>query len=313
MSIASSLASFTWQDRKINLIDTPGEPELRRGRAGGTARVRGRGVRGERRHGRRGQHGAALAARGGARARTARVREHARPRARRLLPDARVPQGLVRPARRRHGDPDRQGARRQRRDRPDRHEGVLLRGRLAGQLQGDPDPGRAPGAGRGVPREADGRGRRGLRRADGALPRGRGDLARGDRPGAQERRHERHPLPGHVRRRDQEPRHQPPARRARRGPAVAGQDGRLPRRRPRHRGRGRGRDDRVRVQDARRRLRGEDQPAARLPRRYPRRLAAVQHPRAREGADGPAARPAGQGDGARRRARRRATSARSRS
>jgi elongation factor G len=28
MSIAASLASFTWQDRKINLIDTPGEPSF---------------------------------------------------------------------------------------------------------------------------------------------------------------------------------------------------------------------------------------------------------------------------------------------
>jgi len=28
MSIASSLASFRWQDRKINLIDTPGEPSF---------------------------------------------------------------------------------------------------------------------------------------------------------------------------------------------------------------------------------------------------------------------------------------------
>src|ERR671911_404765 len=28
MSIASSLASFTWEDRKINLIDTPGEPSF---------------------------------------------------------------------------------------------------------------------------------------------------------------------------------------------------------------------------------------------------------------------------------------------
>ena len=53
-------------------------------------------------------------------------------------------------------------------------------GRRPRQLQGDPDPGRPPGAGRRVPREADGRGRRGLRRADGALPRGRGDLPRGD-------------------------------------------------------------------------------------------------------------------------------------
>src|SRR5205807_5247143 len=28
MSISSSLASFSWQDRKINLIDTPGEPSF---------------------------------------------------------------------------------------------------------------------------------------------------------------------------------------------------------------------------------------------------------------------------------------------
>src|ERR671937_1556749 len=28
MSISSSLASFDWQDRKINLIDTPGEPSF---------------------------------------------------------------------------------------------------------------------------------------------------------------------------------------------------------------------------------------------------------------------------------------------
>src|SRR5918992_103128 len=28
MSISSSLASFTWQDRKINLVDTPGEPSF---------------------------------------------------------------------------------------------------------------------------------------------------------------------------------------------------------------------------------------------------------------------------------------------
>ena len=77
-------------------------------------------------------------------------------------------------------------------------------------------------AGRGVPREADGRGRGELRRADGALPRGRGDLARGDRHRAQAGRHRGPSVPGHLRRRDQEPRHQPPARGAGRGPAVAG-------------------------------------------------------------------------------------------
>ena len=44
-----------------------------------------------------------------------------------------------------------------------------------------PIPDEVADAGRGVPREADGRGGRELRRADGALPRGRGDLPRRDR------------------------------------------------------------------------------------------------------------------------------------
>ncbi len=57
----------------------------------------------------------------------------------------------------------------------------------ARQLRGDRDPRGAARAGRGVPREADGRGGRGLGGAHGALPRGRGDLARGDRLGAEDR------------------------------------------------------------------------------------------------------------------------------
>ena len=76
--------------------------------------------------------------------------------------------------------------------------------------------------GRGVPREADGRGRRELGRADGALPGGRGDLARGDRHRAEEGRHRGPPLPGHLRDRDQEPGLRPAARGAARGPALAG-------------------------------------------------------------------------------------------
>ena len=86
------------------------------------------------------------------------------------------------------------------------------------------------GAGRGVPREADGRGRGELRRADGALPRGRGDRPRRDRHGAQAGGHRGPALPGHLRGRDQEPRHQPAARGAGRGPALAG-DARRGRRR----------------------------------------------------------------------------------
>ena len=65
-----------------------------------------------------------------------------------------------------------------------------------------PIPDELARAGGGVPREADGRGRRELRRADGALPRGRGDLARGDRHRARGRHRPRPHLPGHLRRRD---------------------------------------------------------------------------------------------------------------
>ena len=84
-----------------------------------------------------------------------------------------------------------------------------------------PIPDELPGAGRGVPREAHGRGRRGLRGADGALPRGRGDLPRGDRHRAQGRHEPRRHLPGRLRRRHAQPRHEPAARRDRRGPALA--------------------------------------------------------------------------------------------
>ena len=40
MSIASSLASFSWEDRKVNLIDTPGEPSFIADALAGAARVR---------------------------------------------------------------------------------------------------------------------------------------------------------------------------------------------------------------------------------------------------------------------------------
>ena len=54
-----------------------------------------------------------------------------------------------------------------------------------GRGRGGGDPRGAARAGRGVPREADGRGGGELRRADGALPRGRGDRPRRDRARAE--------------------------------------------------------------------------------------------------------------------------------
>ena len=54
----------------------------------------------------------------------------------------------------------------------------------------------------GIPREADGRGLRSLRRADGALPRRRRDLAHGDRGRAEGGHQPRQDLPRRLRRRD---------------------------------------------------------------------------------------------------------------
>ena len=94
------------------------------------------------------------------------------------------------------------------------------------ERQGDPDPRRGADAGAGVPREADGRGGGELRRADGALPGGRGDLSRRDRRALKDGVTAGHDLPRHLRDRDQEPRHRPAARRARARPPVAGAQGR---------------------------------------------------------------------------------------
>ena len=67
MSISASLSSFEYEDRKINLIDTPGEPSFIADAAGRPERVRERRVRGQRRDGRRGDHRPAVAAGQGAR------------------------------------------------------------------------------------------------------------------------------------------------------------------------------------------------------------------------------------------------------
>ena len=140
MSISASLASFEWRDTKVNLIDTPGEPSFIADALGAlrvceSAIFVVNGVMGvevsTRRLWERAQelHVARL-----------RLREHARPRAGRLLPRARLAQGGLRAARRGHRDPDRRRARAQRPDRPRGHEG--LRATTDGDLHGDPDPGR---------------------------------------------------------------------------------------------------------------------------------------------------------------------------
>ena len=129
MSIGAAICAFEHDGRKLNVIDTPGEPSFVAEALGALVGRRLRGSRRQRRRRRRGPHRAPLGARRPRRSAPAGLRQHARPRARRLLSDPRVASGGVRLARRRHRDPDRQRARGQRGHRPDRHEGVRPRRR----------------------------------------------------------------------------------------------------------------------------------------------------------------------------------------
>ncbi len=172
MSISTTLSSFEWQRAQDQPARHARRAELRGRRARRAARVRVGGVRRQRGDGRRGLHQPPVGAGRRAGHRADAVREHARPRARRLLPHARAAQGGVRPARRRDRDPDRLRARARGRDRPGRHEGASARTPpSAARWSEIPIPDAQAELRAGVPREADGRGLRGLRRADGALPR----------------------------------------------------------------------------------------------------------------------------------------------
>ena len=111
MSLASSLAHLEWQGRKINLIDTPGDSGFQADTIASLRVVEGALVVVSGVMGVEVNTVARLVARRGARALARRLREHARPRARRLLPHAGSGAGAaLRPLRR---DPaaDRQRAR----------------------------------------------------------------------------------------------------------------------------------------------------------------------------------------------------------
>ena len=107
MSIGAAVTSFEYDGRKINLIDTPGEPSFVADTLGALRVVDAAVFVVNARDGRRGPHRAPLAARRRGGPGAARVRQHARPRARRLLPLARLAEGGLRPARGRDRDPDR--------------------------------------------------------------------------------------------------------------------------------------------------------------------------------------------------------------
>ena len=256
MSIADSLCHLEWQGRKINLIDTPGEPSFQGDAIAALHVVEGALVTVSGVMGVEVQTTRNWAPRRRARPRARHLREHARPRARGLLPRPRAAPGAA------------SGTQCVAVHLPigAEHEltgivdllhmtSVHEPGRRA-RGQARRDPGRDGRSGRAVPDAAPRLGRRDRRGADGALPRRAGAVAGGGRVRAQERRHARRAVPGHVRRRDEEPRHDRGARPARRGRAVTGQEGLADR--------GRGRDQRgVRLQDDRRPVRRPDQ---RLPR-----------------------------------------------
>ena len=216
MSLSASLLNLEWQDRKINLIDAPGDAGFQGDTIAALTRRRGRARRRQRRDGRRGRHRAHLAPRRGRARRPRRRREHARPRARRLLPRPRgAPLAARRPLRR-GAHPDRRRARADRDRRRPAHVRVHEPGGPeGGRARRDPRGAGRPG-GR-VPREAARRRRRDRRGADGALPRRPGALRGGGGDGAEEGGHARRGLPGRRRGRDEEPRHDCAPRPARRG------------------------------------------------------------------------------------------------
>ena len=261
MSLQASLAHLEWQGRKINLIDTPGDPGFQGDAIAALKVVEGAIVVVSAVMGVEVGTAARLEARRLGRRRARHLREHARPGARRLLPRAGGDPGAAVRPRGRRAPADRPRARADRDRRPPPHVRLRQpRGRARGQ--GRRDPGRAGRPGRRVPREAARRGRRDRRGADGALSRGPG--ARRGRRGAraQGRGHARRGLPGRVRRRHEEPRHDRAARPARRGRPEPGEEGLADRARGPP-------DGGVRLQDDRRPVRGQDQ---RLPRRQGTRL-----------------------------------------
>ena len=202
MSISATFSSSAVARAQDQPARHPRRAELRRGHAGRAARVRVGGVRRQRGDGRRGLHHAAVGARGRAGHRADAVREHARPRARRLLPHARAAEGArsastsSRPRSRSAAEHEIEGV-------IDLVDMKRVHGRTPPSAAAASEiaiPEELAERAQRVPREADGRGQRGLRCADGALSGGRGDLPRGDRRRAQGGHQPRQDLPGRVRR-----------------------------------------------------------------------------------------------------------------
>ncbi len=140
MSISAALSSFEWQDRKVNLIDTPGDSSFVADALGAlrvceSAVFVVNAVMGVEVHTTRlWQRAAELDL-----ARLLFVNMLDRERAD-FFRTLEVAQVRLRAARRRHRDPDRLRARGLGRDRPRRHEGLPVRRRRPRELRRDRDP-----------------------------------------------------------------------------------------------------------------------------------------------------------------------------
>ena len=170
MSISLTLAHTNWQGRKLNFIDVPGDPSFQ-----GEARCALRVVEGalvvvNAVMGLEVGTATGQASRRRPRSRPRPLRQHARPRARRLLPYARADPGAVLVALRRRPPADRLRARADRNRRRPPHVRLHEPGRGQGG-RADRDPRGDDGDRAGVPREAARRGRPDRRGADGAVPR----------------------------------------------------------------------------------------------------------------------------------------------
>ncbi len=302
MSISASLCHLEWQSRKINLIDTPGEPSFAGDAISSLHVVEGAlvtvsGVMGVEVQTARNWHRAEEL--GLARVVFVNMLDRERADFYRILEQLRDPARL---AMRGHPSADRLRARGERNRRSPAHDGLHEpRGRTRGEARRDSR--RARRSGRAVSNPAPRLGRRDGRGPDGALPRRTGALTRGGRRRDEDGRHARRAVPGRVRSRDEEPRHDRGPRPAGRGDPVSREEGPADRDRRRS-------ERSLRLQDCRRPVRGPHQHLSR-PRRPDRGgLDPRQRAQPRQGARRPAPDAAGQGSRAgpgvrRRRPRRR--------
>ena len=221
MSISSDAHPHRLAGAKAQLHRRARRPELPGRSTVCAAGRRGCPRRRQRRDGARGGNGPRQASRRRPRSCACPLRQHARPRTRRLLPHPRPDPGavLVPLCGRPPADRIRAGDQRDRR-------------RAAHVCLHEPERRQGGGAERyscrdararaGVPRETARRGRPDRRGADGEVPRRRGARPARGRLCAEARDHARRGVPRRVRRRDEEPWHPRPARPDRRGRAVTG-------------------------------------------------------------------------------------------